>query len=212
MPEFVQQFWNAVVASQGVDWGPLAYVALGLLVLLEGPIATLLGAAASSAGYMNPVGVFASASLGNLTADFLWYGLGYMGKTEWVIRHGRWLNLRRSHIERIQRDIHRHVRKVLILAKLTVSMAIPALIATGLAKVPWQRWFGVVFAAELVWTGTLVVAGFYFTQYLTQLEAGLQVVAIASLALFMLLVGRYVLGLINEWSELPEVEETRGAE
>ena len=212
MPEFLQQFWNALVASQGVNWGPLAYVALGLLVLVEGPIATLLGAAASSAGYMNPVGVFASASVGNLTADFLWYGLGYMGKTEWVIRHGRWLNLRRSHIERIQRDIHRHVRKVLILAKLTASMAVPALIATGLAKVPWQRWFGVVFAAEMIWTGSLVVGGYYFTRYLTQLEAGLQVLAIVSLVILIVLVGRYVLGLINEWSDLAELEEDRGGE
>ncbi|MDX1601201.1 MAG: VTT domain-containing protein [Anaerolineales bacterium] len=212
MPEFLQQFWNALVASQGVNWGPLAYVALGLLVLVEGPIATLLGAAASSAGYMNPVGVFASASVGNLTADFLWYGLGYMGKTEWVIRHGRWLNLRRSHIERIQRDIHRHVRKVLILAKLTASMAVPALIATGLAKVPWQRWFGVVFAAEMIWTGSLVVGGYYFTRYLTQLEAGLQVVAIVSLVILIVLVGRYVLGLINEWSDLAELEKDRGGE
>lgn len=212
MPEFLQEFWNALIAVQGGSWGPWAYAALALLVLLEGPIATLLGAAASSAGYMNPVWVFASASLGNLTADFLWYGLGYLGKTDWVLRHGRWLNLRSTHIDRMRRDIHRHVRKVLLLAKLTASMAVPALIVTGLAKVPWRRWFGVVFAAEMIWTGTLVFAGFHFTRYLTQLEAGVQIVAIASLLLFIVLVGRYALRLIDEWSDLAEADDRQRGE
>lgn len=204
MPEFLQGFWNALVGAQGWNWGVWAYGVLALLVLIEGPIATLLGAAASSAGYMNPVAVFAAASVGNLTADLLWYGLGYLGKTEWILRYGRWLNLRQTHIDRFRHDIHKHVRKVLLLAKLTASMAVPALIATGLAKVPWRRWFGVVFAAEMLWTGTLVVAGYHFTRYLTQLEAGLQIVAVASLLVLMALVGRYVVSLIREWGELAE--------
>lgn len=204
MPEFLQALWNALVSAQGWNWGVWAYAFLALLVLVEGPIATLLGAAASSAGYMNPVAVFAAASVGNLTADLLWYSLGYLGKTEWILRYGRFLNLRQTHIERLRRDIHRHVRKVLLLAKLTASMAVPALIATGLAKVPWRRWFGVVFAAEMLWTGTLVAAGYHFTRYLTQLEAGVQIVAIASVVVLMVLVGRYVVTLIGDWGDLAE--------
>lgn len=210
VPEFLQQVWTQLVAVQGAHWGPWAYVALGLLVLIEGPIATLLGAAASSAGYMNPYGVFAAASAGNLTADTLWYGLGYLGKTRWVLRYGGWLNIRQTHIDRMQRDIHRHVRKVLLLAKLTASMAVPALIATGLAKVPWRRWFGVVFAAEMIWTGALVLGGFHFTRYLTQLEAGVQIVAVASLLLFMVLIGRYLVGLIRDWSDLSQMDGGTG--
>ncbi len=217
MPEFLQGFWNALLGAQGWSWGVWAYALLMLLVLVEGPIATLLGAAASSAGYMNPIGVFAAASVGNLTADLLWYSLGYLGKTEWILRYGRWLNLRQTHIDRLRRDIHRHVRKVLLVAKLTASMAVPALIATGLAKVPWRRWFGVVFAAEMIWTGALVAAGYHFTRYLTRLEAGVQIVAIASAIVLMAFVGRYLFGLIQEWGDLSEGDtsashETEGRE
>ena len=62
---------------------------MALLVVVEGPFATLLGAAAASAGWMRPGLVLIAAAVGNLTADSLWYTLGYAGKLEWVLRFGR---------------------------------------------------------------------------------------------------------------------------
>src|SRR5258706_8542026 len=71
--------------------GSLAYILFALLVAIEGPLTTLAGALAASAGYLNPILVFVFASLGNLTADTLWYSLGYMGKTEWLVKYCCWL-------------------------------------------------------------------------------------------------------------------------
>jgi hypothetical protein len=70
------------------------YVLLAFLVAVEGPIVTLGGAVAASAGVMDPVLVFIAAATGNLTSDMLWYSLGYVGKTGWLLRHGRWFGLR----------------------------------------------------------------------------------------------------------------------
>jgi membrane protein DedA with SNARE-associated domain len=58
--------------------GIWTYILLAILVAVEGPIATLAGSVASSAGYLNPVLVFVSASCGNLTSDILWYSMGYL--------------------------------------------------------------------------------------------------------------------------------------
>ncbi|MGA9531427.1 MAG: VTT domain-containing protein [Anaerolineales bacterium] len=211
--DFFHSFSQALASGQSVQhWGAWTYLALSGLVLVEGPVATLLGAAAASAGFMDPLLVFASASLGNLTADMLWYGLGYLGKIEWVLRHGRWFGVRRAHIDRLTRDLHRHARKLLLVAKLTFSLAVPVLIATGVAKVPWRRWFYVVFLAEMLWTGSLVVVGYHFARSLAQLEAGLQVVAVVSVALFAFLIGRYLYRLAKVWSDLPDEDNVEDPE
>jgi membrane protein DedA with SNARE-associated domain len=70
-------------------------------------------------------------------------------------------------------------------AKLTLSLTIPALVAAGMARVPWRRWFPAVFAAEMAWTGGLVLAGFYFTESIKRLEQGLQYLAIAGTIVFV---------------------------
>src|SRR5512140_2833537 len=71
------------------ELGVWTYFILGFLVLLEGPLATLIGAAAASAGLMRLWAVFAAAAIGNLTADTLWYSIGYLGKTKWIMSFGR---------------------------------------------------------------------------------------------------------------------------
>jgi membrane protein DedA with SNARE-associated domain len=205
--QFFRDFGQALASGEGTPLGFWSYLALMGLVLVEGPIATLLGAAAASAGLMNPAGVFAASSVGNLTADLLWYSLGYLGRTEWLSRHGSWFGLRQVHIEKLTGDMQRHARKLLVIAKLTVSLAVPVLIATGVARVPWRRWFGAVFLAEMAWTGLLVFAGYHFARSLRQLEAWLQVIAIVAFSLFVVLIARYAFRLVQQWSDFPRMEE-----
>ena len=83
---FIETLLLTIKAGQLPEFGYWSYVILAILVLIEGPVATLLAAAAASAGLMRPTLVFVSAAIGNLTADTLWWLLGYAGKTEWIHR------------------------------------------------------------------------------------------------------------------------------
>jgi membrane protein DedA with SNARE-associated domain len=204
---FFQHLFQALTNGQIAEWGFWSYFALGGLVLVEGPIATLLGAAAASAGWMNPFLVFVTASVSNLSADMLWYRLGYMGKIEWLVRYGRIFHIKRAHIIRMTRDMHKHARKMLLMAKLTITVAVPLLIATGVAKVPWRRWFWAVFAGEMIWTGSLVYLGFHFARSISHLESSVQLVALGTLMVFFFFFGRYMLHLIREWSDIPDLEQ-----
>jgi membrane protein DedA with SNARE-associated domain len=205
--EVLHQFWTALQTGSGVPLGAWSYFLLGFLVLVEGPIATLLGAAASSTGLMNPFLVFASASIGNLTADTLWYYLGYAGRADWLVRHGRFIKLRQTHVERLVKDINLHARKILFFAKLTASFSVPALIAAGMARVPLRRWFGVLFGAEMLWTGTLVLIGYHFTLSISKMEAGLKAIAILAFALILFVVGRYGFRFLRKWGELVDEDD-----
>lgn len=171
--------------------GIWVYLSLAMLVMVEGPVATLLGAVAASEGYLHPLLVFLSASTGNLLADSAWYFLGYHGKIEWLIRYGRWVGISREQILTLENKIKSDYLKILFIAKLTLGFIIPTLISIGLARIRFSRWFGILFLGECIWTGSLVMAGYYFGKYVHTLEVGLQFIAIGGMILFMVVLIRF---------------------
>ena len=72
----------------------LPYLLLSVLTMAEGPLATLLGRAASSAGLLLPIPAYFSVVIGNLISDMGWYGLGRFGKLEWLKRFGSKVGLK----------------------------------------------------------------------------------------------------------------------
>ncbi len=194
--DLFRTFAVALRNGQLPELGQWTYVVLAILVAVEGPIVTLLGAAAASAGLMRPMPVFIAASIGNLTSDVLWYGLGYAGKIEWVLRIGQRMKIDRRHIERLEHNLQKHALKVIFLAKLTVSFVIPTLIAAGLVKAPWRKWFPPLFAAEMIWTGSLVLLGYYATEAIKRVEQGIEYVILfgsAFFLIFLLWLGRRII-------------------
>jgi membrane protein DedA with SNARE-associated domain len=177
------------------------YIVLGLFVLIEGPIATLFGAAASSAGLMRPWGVFAAAAIGNLTADTLWYTLGYLGKTKWISQFGQRFGIRESLIKHLEQQMIANAVRVLFLAKLTLSFVIPSLIAAGLLRIPWRRWFPALILAETLWTGSLVLIGFYTTEAIKRVEQWVEYTALGVSLVFVTLVILEGRRLIRQWDK-----------
>ena len=169
---FFKELWLVLKSGQLPQLGLWDYVFLSVLVAIEGPVATLLGAAAASAGLMRPPLVFLAAALGNLTSDALWYSLGRVGKIDWLLHWGRWIGLRPHHLEKLKQGMQDHAIKILLIAKLTVSVVIPSLIAAGLAKVPWRKWFPAIFTGEMIWTGALVLTGYFATEGIKKVEKG----------------------------------------
>jgi len=83
--------------------------------------------------------------------------------------------------------VQRNALKILVIAKLTNGMIIPALIATGLARVPLRRWFAAIFVTNLIVTGAFVAAGYYMANSLMHITQGLRYLAIASTLFFLIL-------------------------
>lgn len=196
-------------------WGTLSYFILAALVAIEGPIATLLGAAAASLGLMHPGLVFVAASVGNLTSDTLWYSLGYVGKIEWIKRFGKRLGVSEQKLETLEALLRKHAPIILFVSKLTVSPMIPALIATGLIKYPWKRWFPFVFAGEMIWTGSLVLIGFFGLMAIKKVQLGIEHAILAGSIIFIvtvLILGRRFLKKEIQGSEDTPVTTSDRAE
>ena len=92
--------------------------------------------------------------------------------------------------------MHDHAAKILFMAKLTVSFMIPSLIAAGLVKVPWRRWFPALFAGEMLWTGSLMLVGYFATEAIKQVQQGVEYFILALSLIFIVFIvwiGRRVL-------------------
>ena len=186
---------STLFQTNSIFSGNLKYVILALLVAVEGPIATLLGAAAAASGFMQIKLVFIAAAFGNLCADSGWYSLGYIGKQEWLLKIGQRFGLTQKLLDNLQAKIQAQAVKILFIAKVTNGFIIPSLITAGFAKVPWKRWFLPVATGEMFWTGSLVLIGYYTTQTIQQIQKDLHIFAISA-SVVIVLVG---LWLVRKW-------------
>jgi membrane protein DedA with SNARE-associated domain len=84
--------------------------------------------------------------------------------------------------------MRQHATKILLIAKLSAGFALPTLIAAGLSGLSWRRWFPIVFIGETIWTGTLILIGFFFTEAVKQVEHGLQLIIVGFSFLFLLII------------------------
>lgn len=179
--EFVREIWSTIHNGVWPELGIWSYVLLALLVATEGPVSTLLGAAAAAAGILDIRFVFISAFLGNVLGDCLWYSVGYVNNLQSIYRRGRWLGLQRHHLDRLESEMHTHATKLIALSKLAIGLIIPTLIAAGLARVPWKRWFPLVLTIEIFWTILMVNLGYHSAGLITQFERSLQVIGVIAL-------------------------------
>jgi membrane protein DedA with SNARE-associated domain len=179
--------WNALQRGQLPELGYWSYPVLSLLIVLQGPAMTLLGAAAAAAGLLKLPLVFLAGAAGNLVADSLWYFAGRAGRPDWVLRFTR--PERRPAVERrieqLSAGMRRDAAGLVLAAKLSVGLVVPTLIAVGLARVPWRRWFPIAFLGETLWTGSLTVLGYLAAVHIGRLSGGARFFGLVASILFL---------------------------
>jgi membrane protein DedA with SNARE-associated domain len=203
--EFLQTFWSNLQSGQLPELGYWNYFILSFLIILNGPAATLLGGAAAAAGLLRPQFVFLAGITGNLIADVFWYNVGARGKTDWIMKRGQRLGVRQKHIDKLSEGMDDHAVKVLLMAKLSLGLAVPTLLVAGITKVPWKKWFPVVFIGESIWTGALVLIGFYATEAIKRVEQGLEAFALGMTFLFLVFLVWFIPKMMHQ--EEKTVEE-----
>jgi membrane protein DedA with SNARE-associated domain len=148
--------------GQFADFGLWNYPILGVLIVLQEPVFTLLGGRAAAAGVMDPVAVSLTAVTFNLTVDLLSY---FIGSTRIFGRRrplwGWHIGPSRRTIIRMQRTMRTHAIKALLVSQFSPGLAIPALIAAGMSQVPWRRWVPIVAVAEVTRTIAYVYIGYH---------------------------------------------------
>ena len=137
------------------------YLLVLVAVVIEGPVATLLGGVWAAMGRVSFWGVLATAFLAGLLADSFWYYLGYYGREQLLGRWGRLLRVDVEAINRMEEVLFgRSAARVLFVAKLTSALVIPALIAAGITNMGWRKVMRTILPAHLLWSAGLTGLGF----------------------------------------------------
>ncbi len=155
------------------------YVVLATLSVIQGPVAIILGAAASTTGIINPVGIFIAVTIGNTSADILWYLIGKLGKVDWLLRI-KWLRLNSGLIGQLQSSLNDQAPKVITLAKLSSVFVLPVMIAAGLIRLSWKRWLPTLLVIEVFKNIILILAGYYSVVTISQFQKGATILIIGA--------------------------------
>lgn len=179
------------------------YVVLFPIVVVEGPIITIVAGFLSSLGYLSAPLVFAVAVVGDLAGDCLYYAIGRWGRRGFINKWGRYIGLNEERIEHLEKHFENHSGKTLAVGKLLHGIGTVFLSAAGAAEMPFLKFFWINFFATLPKSFILMIIGFYFGQAATKINSVFEWVALGTL-------GAGILILIVYWLYLrkpdPEVE------
>ena len=137
------------------------YAILFVAVVVEGPMATIVGAFVASQGYLDIYVTYAVAAAGDLFSDLLYYGIGRVSRLDWPTRLLRPLGITADRLALAAHYFDRHGAKMLLFAKYTQT-GLLILPASGAARMPVGRfvWYNAV--GTLPKTLILVLVGDFF--------------------------------------------------
>lgn len=184
-----------------------AYILVVVMVAFEGEATILLAAGAASTGYLNPFGVLCAVTLGNVVSDVGWYALGYYSKIDWLVRHLRWLGVTADKVDVAKQIVKRDAIKLLIFSKLTNWITIPALVATGMATVPWKRWFPLIVISNFLIGASVMSLGYFAASSIMQIQSGLRYATLGFTLLFILVTMIYVRRLVSRKNIFAQLEQ-----
>lgn len=140
------------------------YVLVFLAMLIEGPIVTAAAAFASALGYFHLGFIITLSILADLTADILYYSIGYGGRMAIVEKYGHYVGITEQRIQTIEQLLHKHVWKTLIAIKIIPGLATAGLIIAGGTKIKLRKFATISLAITVPKSLVFVALGFYSGQ------------------------------------------------
>ena len=115
------------------------YFLFFIVAFFEGPLITAAAGVAAALGYYSFPLIIIISVLGDLTADLVYYTIGYWGRRTLIIRYGSYVGLTKERMKSLERLLHRHAGKALVIIKLSPVIPVPGLIMVGSARVPIRK-------------------------------------------------------------------------
>lgn len=171
-----------------LHWTPAAianygYAALFLATVVEGPIATVIGAILASQGFLGVIPVYVIAVSGDLVGDLLYYGIGRSGRISLPVWR-RALNERhQQRLATLKDSLRAHAGGTLLIGKLTHAAGFVVLLAAGAARVPLAQFLGYNLLGTLPKTAVLVLIGYFAGIAYTRINAYFWVISLMSFPL-----------------------------
>lgn len=137
------------------------YFILFPLVVIEGPIVTIIAGFLTSVGILNFFVTYAIIVAGDVGGDTLWYGLGRFARG-FVERLGHLIGFNEDKLKGLNDHFGKNSRRTIFFGKLLYGAEIPVLVAAGIAKVKFREFLIYTLVPTLPKSLFFLVVGYYF--------------------------------------------------
>ena len=156
------------------------YAILFPLVIIEGPIVTILVGFMASLGQFNIVICYPLIVVGDIIGDVFMYLQGRWGGKPAILKWGYHFGIKPEVIVRLEEHFKHHPGKTLIFGKISHFFGGPVLIAAGMARMKLSKFLWFNFLATLPKSLVLLLIGFYFGEAYVKLDKFLTFAGLAA--------------------------------
>jgi membrane protein DedA with SNARE-associated domain len=140
----------------------IGYPLMLLVMILEGPVATLLAAFAASLGFFNIYLVFILSMLGDITGDIILYIIGYTGGARALAKAENILKIKPALVIKMEKLFQNHGKKTIFAVKSTTGLCWITFIAAGAMRMNFHKFLWGSFWGGIIWSTFLIIAGYFF--------------------------------------------------
>jgi membrane protein DedA with SNARE-associated domain len=164
----------------------LRYVAIFIGTFIEGPTVGLLAGVFSKLGYLSLVTAYIVHVLGDLSADFFFYSVGYFGGRKALPKVAKFLQFSVEETEKAEHIFHRNGKKFIVIGKITHVVGFPILIAAGIARYPFFKFALFDLIATIIKSAGLLALGYFFGNFWQKINNVFLDVTLASILIIIL--------------------------
>jgi len=162
------------------------------LMIIEGPVATLIAAMLASLGAFNVWIVLTLSVLGDMIGDIILYGAGYYFGMGFVRSIGKYIGITEKLVLHMEKYFERHGGKTIFAVKSTTGLCWAAFTAAGIVKMDFKKFLKNSFYGGVVWSSFLVAMGYFYGYLWREIRDYIKwigwAVAIAAIATFVVIV------------------------
>jgi membrane protein DedA with SNARE-associated domain len=132
------------------------------LMIIEGPIITIISAMLAKLGAFNIFIVFVLSVAGDMIGDIILYWLGYTFGITFVRRVGRYMGITEKMVLKMEKYFEKHGGKTIFTVKATTGLCWATFVAAGIVKMDFKKFVRYSFLGGLAWSGFLVILGYFY--------------------------------------------------
>lgn len=132
------------------------------LMILEGPVVTIIAATMAALGAFNVFIVLILSITGDMIGDIILYGLGYKFGMGFVRRIGKYMGITEKLVLKMEKYFDRHGGKTIFAVKSTTGLCWATFTAAGIVKINFKKFVLYSFLGGIVWSSFLVIMGYFY--------------------------------------------------
>lgn len=168
-----------------------SYLVLFPLVVIEGPVATIISGFFVSLGFMDFFPTYLMVIVGDLAGDVIYYAAGRWWLKKTYTKVLKFFNIKPKFLTKLESLLKRKTGPMLFFGKLSHAIGGIILFASGLAEIPFSYFLKFNFLATLPKSLILVGVGYFFGSTITNFRRALNFTVLGLFVFTLVLIGVY---------------------